>query len=298
VLKQLFLPVIFFCAVAAQAGESFTKIYAETLYDGESLSSLSLQAVAQKIRPGSVVIVSELHNSKAHHDHQLEFLKMLRQENPALSLSVAMEFFYYTDQYLVDDFVEGTSSEKNFLRLISWGSTPFDFYRPLVEFPQLMKTKGKTYAINAPKFLTKKVAKTGLLSLDSRERLLLPPNFELGSALYRERFIEAMGGGHGLPQEKIDNYFAAQSLWDDTMAWRTIEALSSNPDQVVVVIVGDFHNAYGSGLPARLRARGLTDGITISQIAMSGRTQNEIFSEIRCHPKYGKRADFIWTSDE
>jgi uncharacterized iron-regulated protein len=73
------------------------------------------------------------------------------------------------------------------------------------------------------------------------------------------------------------------------MAWRALQHLDENPEDILVIIVGDFHVSYGGGLPDRLRARGAADVVTISQVLEK--------DEVKVHPKYGARADFVWVSE-
>ena len=284
------LPILMlqFCFLQAFAYE------AHTLYSGESIEKISLEQVVDSVRPGTVVIVSEIHNVQAHHDHQSEFLTALHVKHPEYQVSVGMEFFEYPDQIQVNHYMADLVSEEDFLKDINWGGFSFDFYRSLVQFPKI--TEGWIVALNAPKWLTSKIGKKGLKSLLPGERAYFPPNFTLGQASYKERFREAMGGGHKLPEELVDNYFAAQSLWDDTMAWQAGLSQQQNPNQVLVIIVGDFHNAYGDGLPARLRARGVDNIMSISQVDLHNLDKSEQDELIVPHRKWGVRADYIWTN--
>jgi uncharacterized iron-regulated protein len=124
--------------------------------------------------------------------------------------------------------------------------------------------------------------------LTAEETALLPPNFELGNDHYYERFREVMKGH--VPEEAIQNYFVAQSLWDETMAWKALESFQKHPRQTLMIIVGDFHVAWDGGLPHQLRRRGAQDLVVISQ--------TRDLADVAIHPKYGPRADFIWVSKE
>ncbi|MCB0412694.1 MAG: iron-regulated protein, partial [Bdellovibrionales bacterium] len=67
-------------------------------------------------------------------------------------------------------------------------------------------------------------------------------------------------------------------------------------DQIFVIIVGDFHNAYQDGLVARLRARGEHRVLSISQVDIEGMTNEEAIAEIAPDPEWGVRADFVWSN--
>ena len=197
-----------------------------------------------------------------------------------------MEFFDFTQQTQLDAFLAGKITEADFLKAVKWGSIPFDFYREQVLAPLSMQ--GKTIALNAPRSLTSAISKSGLSALSEEQKKLLPPRFELGRDIYRERFTETMIDH--VPKDAITRYFEAQSVWDDTMAHLASEFIKQNPEQVLVIIVGDFHAIYGGGLPDRLRARGQSDILVFSQIKSSSD------DEVTPHSEWGKRADFIWVS--
>jgi uncharacterized iron-regulated protein len=264
------------------------------LYDGITGQAVSLERALAGVRPGHVVVVGEQHDLAGHHVNQLAVLLTLRAMG--LKVSVGFEFFYYPDQPWVDRYARGEIPEEEFLRAVRWGRIPFDWYRPLVLFPR--DAGGHVRALNAPPVLTRALAQRGLAGLSGEERALLPPGFQPGSDRYFERFRVAMGQ-HGVMSEAVlRNYFLAQSAWDDTMAWQATEFMRVNPDQVLVIIVGDFHASYGGGLPDRLRARGLGDILVISQANRYGLSDEEARGLIVPDPQHGPRADFVWVTEE
>ncbi len=257
---------------------------------GAQLNPESLASVTSQIQPGTVLIVGEKHyNSKAQ-SAQLEVLKALRLKG--LTVSVGLEFISYMAQAPLDLFRQGQLSESDFIKQSEWGSTSFDGYRELAQFPLLAQGE-QTRGINAPRQLTGKISKSGLLSLSPADTGLLPPGFQLGRASYRKRFDLVMAP-HVPSKQAMDNYFAAQSVWDDTMAWQTAEFLSKNPNHVFVIIVGEFHVQYGGGLADRLKARGVSSILTLSQVDHSDYSDEELKNEVTPHPEFGPRADYLW----
>ena len=267
------------------------------LVSGESKEETSLSQALLGVANGSVVIVSELHGHSPHHGNQQLVIKQLRKMG--FNVSVGMEFIPYTKQGVLDEYLDsfllGTPmDDEEFLKAIGWGGNDFDNWKPQVLFP--VKNEGWTIGLNSPRSLSGRVAKVGLEGLTPEEKKILPPNFQIGNDQYRERFREIMGG-HRVPEEALNRYFAAQSLWDDTMAWKAVDYLSKNQDQVLVILVGDFHVSYGGGLPDRLRARGVEHTLTISQINTHNlsREEQDFFIE---SPRWGVRSDFIWISNK
>lgn len=252
------------------------------IYEGLSGTSVTLTDVAEQAGPGQIWIVSEYHDQSVHHQNQVlalnEFSKFQNH------ISVGFEFYETPDQPFVDQFVSGALSETDFLKAIKWGSIPFDFYRTQTLFPT--QHGGNTVALNAPRTLTSRIAKVGMDGLTDAEKQLLPPNFTLGNALYRERFAESMGGH--VPESLLQKYFEAQSTWDEIMANSAVEFMKSHSEQTLVILVGDFHAMYGGGLPDRLRARGAFPVKVISQVLDS--------ADVTPDSKYGVRADYVWLS--
>lgn len=263
-----------------------TSIATAQVFDGNTLQRLEVSDVVDRIHPGTIVIMGEVHDSEEHHQNQRDLLVLLAQKSSLPAVSVGMEFIDYTQQSELDDFLNKKISEELFLKNINWGGIPFYHYRFQVKLPPYRN--GWTYGINLPRRITSKVGKGGLESLDPEELSLLPPQFEMGNANYFERFESTMKGH--VPEEAILKYFTAQSLWDDTMAWKSLEAMRNNPEQTLVIMVGDFHAAWGHGLASRLRARGAQDVLVITQV--------QGLDKLAVHPKYGARGDFVFVSKE
>ena len=264
------------------------------IYDGSTGQAVSLEEALRAVRPGHVVIVSEQHDLPRHHANQLAVLQTLKHLN--LTISVGFEFLSYPDQLWVDRYVQGEIRESDFLQAIHWDGYPFEWYRPLMLFPR--ESGGQTRALNAPERLTKALAQKGLAGLSDEERSWLPPDFHLGNDLYFERFATAVREHGDLREDMVRNFFAAQSAWDDTMAWQAREFLSVHSDQVLVIIVGDFHASHGGGLPDRLRARGLVNVLVMSQVNASGLSDEEVQKLLAPDPRYGVRADYVWLTQE
>lgn len=261
------------------------------LHRGADLSPLTLEEIAREVPPGGILILGENHGVGLHRDQHLQVLQALRQAGHRVS--VGLEFFPLASQTQVDQWRAGRLAEADFLRQIGWGSLSFDFYRGQALFPDLA-SGGKTLGLNASRDLTGRVAKVGLEGLTPEETAQLPPGFQLGRASYRERFLEYMGAGH-LPSPEVgERYFAAQSIWDDTMAWAAADFLKRAPAQTLVIVVGEFHVQYGGGLPDRLRARTPAPVFTLSQVDLKDLSPEEAREAVAPSVKYGPRADFVW----
>jgi uncharacterized iron-regulated protein len=254
---------------------------------------VSLKDLAQTIRPGQIIVMGENHGLKTAQQAQLQLIQALRDQG--LKVSVGLEFFYFPDQALVDDFRMGALSEADFLQKIQWGSPSFDFYREQALFPRYDQGE-RTLALNAPRSLTSRISKVGLSGLTSEELKLLPPQFELGRASYKERFLAMMP--HLPNPEAGERYFAAQSAWDDTMAYYAAEFMKTHPDQVLVIVVGDFHAQFGGGLPDRISNRTQQKPVVFSFVNLAGLSSAEQAEALAPSTVYGARGDYLWLAHE
>lgn len=260
------------------------------ILEGNTLKTVTLQESLQKVTPGSIVIIGENHGFQVHRDQHLEILESLRSQG--FKVSVGMEFFTYTQQNFVESYRSGELSEADFLKAISWTGVSYDFYRSQAEFPRLVEGS-KTLALNAPRTLTGKAAKEGLKGFNDEDWKLMPPQFSVGRDSYKQRFLGMMP--HLPSPEAGERYFLAQSIWDDTMAWNATEFVLSHPDQVLVIIVGEFHVQYGGGLPNRIHARSANVPVlTFSQVNTLDLSQEDIAEAVKVSPLEGPRADYLW----
>ena len=286
-MKIFFCAVFIFCGIQGWA-EDFSS---GPILDGSTLMPVELSKLIQVVQPGSVVILSEIHTLKSHHQNQMNFINELEKISDS-KISIGFEMFDINEQNLLDDYSDKLISAEQLKSYVSLSKDWFDFYLPLLKFTQ--NPESQAVALNAPKWLTSKIARVGIDQLSNYEKLLIPTDFALGDEMYLERFQEV---SH-IPKDKIKNYFEAQCMWDDIMADTAREFILSNPKGILVIIVGDFHAAYYGGLPKRLRQRGVANIVTISQVSTAGLNEKEKDELIKPHSRYGRRADYIWVSEE
>jgi len=287
----LFTLISTFSVASAVASPDTTQSLSADVIFHQGLVAVSLETALSAVVPGQVVVLGEAHGTQIQAGQQLQVMETLRKNGHLVSLG--MEFFEYLKQDLVNQYKLGQVDETSFLTQVGWGNGfSYDAYRNQVLFPR--PGVEHVVALNAPRALTGRISKVGMDGLSADEQALLPPNWTLGNADYFKRFQDAMGG-HLPSAAALERYFAAQSTWDDTMAWQAAEFLKAHPDQILVIIVGEFHVQYGGGLPDRLKARGLQT-TTFSLVNIEGMSETEQKAEIEPSEEYGSRADFVWLS--
>jgi len=278
--------------------------YQEGIWSTQEKRMMSLADFVDSRGVGQILVMGEEHATDEnrqdpeviwHHFNQVRLISRLntRGENQDFAVSTGMEFFAYPSQWAVDELLALTLSEEDFLREVEWSGNTFDLYREQVMMP--VQSGGQTLALNIPMSISAQVARGGPDSLNPAQRKFLPPIWERGSAAYEERFRESMGG-HDIPPDRLANYFWAQSLWDDTMAWNARNYMAGRADRMMVIIVGGFHAEFGHGLPARLLAHGMArDQVkTLLQVPVPDFSPETLARVTAEHARYGARADFLW----
>ncbi len=223
------------------------------------ISSKAIQnasSIIQSLTQAKVIYLGERHDSPGIHEAQYRILKELGRTS---SLAVAMEMFQKPFQKVLDDYLAGKISEREFLEKTEyfkrWGFN-YHFYRPIVEFCK--KQRIPIIAMNLPKEISQKIARSGMEGLDEEEKKYLPQKLDLGSRLYRQMLRRVYQGHQSDNLQNFDSFFQAQIAWDETMAKSIADFLIKHPEKKMIVIVGGGHVAYGYGIPSRVKRR-LTD---------------------------------------
>jgi uncharacterized iron-regulated protein len=230
--------------------EQITSPISQQVYQREIL--LKTLATAQ------VVYLGETHDSQQDHQTQLAIIQALHQQNP--KLAIALEMFQRPFQPMLDRYLAGELTEVELQQQSEydqrWGF-PWQLYAPILRFAK--ENRLRLLALNTPTEVTRKVGKQGLANLSPPDLQFIPPVAEIdtSNAAYRAKILQVYEQFHQgkTSSTGFENFFAAQVLWDETMAATIAEFVQANPDFQVVVLVGQGHIAYGYGIPSRVERR-------------------------------------------
>lgn len=212
-----------------------------------------LDALLDEAAQADAVFLGEVHSDPTAHALELAVLAGLLQRVAPRPVVLALEMFDADVQTVLDEYVSGLISERDFLDAARPWTNHAD-YRPLVEFA---KAHGvAVVATNAPLRYVRLVASggpdaLGRLSPEARAWLpplpVAPPSDSMAAA-----FARVMAGmeGHGGPS--MDGMLAAQNLRDAAMAHAVARALGRPDRPLVVHVNGGFHSAGGRGVPEHL----------------------------------------------
>ncbi len=216
------------------------------------------EGLLKNLAKDQVIYLGETHDSLPDHQAQLEIIQALYQQNS--KLAIALEMFQRPFQPVLDRYVAGQLTEVELQQQSEydqrWGF-PWQLYAPLLRFAKQHRLP--LLAINTPTEVTRKVAKQGLANLSQPDLQYIPPVAEIdtSNAAYRTKILEVYEQFHQgkTSSTGFENFFAAQVLWDETMAAAIAQFVQANPGYQVVVLVGQGHIVYGYGIPSRVQRR-------------------------------------------
>jgi uncharacterized iron-regulated protein len=248
---------------AAPATSGYTP---HRVYDVAAGAFIDFETLAARAAGAAVVFFGEQHDHGPTHRMQLALLEALARRGQA---TLSLEMFERDVASMLRGYVAGHVDHAAFLA----GSRPwpnyFPDYHPLVE-----AARGQGWpalAANVPRSLANRVAREGLdalRSLDAATRAHAAADVQCPDDGYRQRFIAEMRrhptGNTESPEDeaaRLQRYYEAQCVKDETMAETIVAALRSGAAHPIVHLTGAFHSDYGDGIPARVRRR--EGGITM-----------------------------------
>jgi membrane-associated protease RseP (regulator of RpoE activity) len=95
------------------------------------------------------------------------------------------------------------------------------------------------------------------------ERAEIPESMDMSDEGYRERLSEIFRQHRNHDTRNFDYFYQSQVLWDETMADSIYKFLRKNPDSQMVVLAGNGHIMYDSGIPKRTHRLNGKDYVTV-----------------------------------
>ncbi|MEB3224678.1 MAG: ChaN family lipoprotein [Synechococcus sp.] len=208
------------------------------------------------LKTAQIIYLGEHHTSEADHIAQLAIIRALHRQNP--QVAIAMEMFQRPFQSVLDQYIAGEISETELVAQTEyktrWGFD-WELYAPILRFAQ--EHQIPVLALNAPNEVVRQVSSRGLGSLDPADYEYLPPReaLDLSNEKYQALLQEAFTGHGQHGNFKFENFFAAQVVWDETMAEAIANFARQNPSTQIITLAGQGHIIYGYGIPDRVQRR-------------------------------------------
>lgn len=215
----------------------------------------------EELQSNQVIYLGENHDNAEDHAQQLNIITQLQQDNHDHQLVIGMEMFQRPFQPILDRYLAQEISETELRKQTEydtrWGFD-WEFYAPILRYAQAQQIP--LIALNTPAEITRKVAETGINSLTGNDFRYIPPlsEIKLDNLEYRQAIAEVYSqhvqDGQGNSKD-LDNFFAAQVLWDETMAEAIASYYQNQPQSQIVVLVGKAHVMKNYALPDRVERR-------------------------------------------
>lgn len=247
----------------------------------------SHQELLTELQKADVIYLGETHSDEADHIAQLEIITAMHQARG--DIAIGLEMFQRPFQPVLDQYIAGEITEAELVEQSEyearWGFD-WELYAPIIRYAQ--SNQIPLIALNTPREITRKVARQGLASLEGDDLQYIPPidKIDTSDENYQAMVAQVFShhGGHGNSGPSFENFFAAQVLWDETMAEAIADYITAAPDTQVIVMAGEGHIVFDFGIPSRVERR-LGEELTAYSVLLNPTaTAPEL-------------ADFFWISD-
>lgn len=232
--------VVFFSLIAFFMKGQLPAAY--NLFDSDG-NEVPFEDLVNQILSHDVFFFGELHNDPISHWFRLALAQAI-YETGGKELIFGAEMFELDNQLLLDEFMTGQISERNFeqeMRL--WKNHKTD-YKPLFDWSREQGLPW--FATNVPRRYANLVHREGVDALqrlpDASKQYLPELPFEIDMSLETyAALLEMMPAGHG-----GENFVAAQAIKDATMG--SIIARNTLPGQLMFHLNGAYHNEKREGI--------------------------------------------------
>jgi uncharacterized iron-regulated protein len=204
-----------------------------------------------RIADAKVIYIGETHDSRRDHEYELALIRSMIRSR--MHFVVGWEMFERSQQCELDRFNERRMPLAELLARTgfekSWGS-----YSPL--YARILEVTAHAripnIGLNAPTTLAHKIAEGEPLSFNEKKQI--PKEFQVPAGAYRH-FVQLLGEHPGMKQHDLPRFFAAQNLWDQTMARTILEFHKKNLATKLVVLTGRGHVQGEFGIPDYVRQK-------------------------------------------
>ena len=241
------------CAVAPTKKlqvEDISKSFEEgTIISARLGAPVSIGELLKDLDSCRIIYVGEKHTNSAHHKIQLQIIQAVYRNNP--NMAVGMEMFDHTYQDVLDRWSQGELTQMDFLRKSHWYANwryDFSLYQDILEF--IKEHNIRLVGLNIPNHIPPKIREGGIENLSDEDKAHLPQQIDTSKSAHRDYLKKVFDGHkhHFKREVEFEDFYAAQSVWEDAMA----ETIAKNlADGAMVVLAGNGHIQFKYGIPDR-----------------------------------------------
>ena len=247
----LFAILLWSCAVAPTK-KLLIKDTAQSFEEGTIISTsanraITFEALLADLDGGGIIYVGEEHTDDDHHKIQLEIIQAIFKKHP--SMAVGMEMFARSYQNVLDLWSAGKLNQKEFLRKTHWYANwryKFSLYQGILDF--IEENHLRLVGLNIPFDIPAKIRVGGIENLSDCEKRYLPTEIDTSNTAHRDYLRNVFNQHHFKDEVEFEDFYMAQSVWEDAMAEAIVQNLKDN---VMVVLAGNGHIQFKYGIPDR-----------------------------------------------
>lgn len=250
-LQFFLIPVVIFYSIALHAQVDASHYL---IYSVKEQKVVGVQDIVNAMENHDVLFFGEEHNDSVGHYLEHTILEaMFNQYKTQITLS--MEMFDRDVQPVMDEYLQGSIREKQFIKDARVWSNYKD-YKPMVEFAKANHLQ--VVCANAAGRYSSLAVRGGMKALialpEASKKFMAPLPYDTASGKYHDKLVEVfnqdMGGA---PPMLGFNMVMGQSLWDATMAYSIASYLKKHKTQKVMQVNGRFHSDEGFAVVTQLK---------------------------------------------
>jgi uncharacterized iron-regulated protein len=225
----------------------------DTITDSVVQDEITPAELAARLDDVDLLFLGESHTDMDVHNVQRRVIEALVDRGRAVM--IGLEMYPYTEQRFLDQWIDGLFTEKGFVEVSDWYRNwgyHWGYYR---EIFLLARENGiRMVGVNTPREVISAVRRKGFENLSEDEARHIPPRIDTDNEEHLQLFKSYFEGDDAIhssmSEEQWSAMFAAQCTWDATMGYNAVRALQSStePDAIMVVLIGSGHVAYGLGI--------------------------------------------------
>jgi uncharacterized iron-regulated protein len=218
-----------------------------TIISATQKTPVSFEELMADLSGRRIIYVGEKHSDRSHHAVQLKIIKAIYRHHQ--NMAVGMEMFDHTYQPVLDLWSAGKMDPREFLRKVHWYANwryDFSLYSDILDF--IKEKKIRLVALNIPFNIPPKIRVGGIENLADDEKKHLPRDIDTSNTAHREYVADVFKRHHFKGMVEFDDFYTAQSVWEDAMA----ESITRNlENDKMIVLAGNGHIQYKYGIPDR-----------------------------------------------
>lgn len=255
------------------------KIGADQVFATRSGEVMDVAGLVDAAADSDVFVIGEFHDNMDCHLFQKRFIRALFEKHPRIV--VGLEFFSRKDNPVLEKWRTGEIREDELLEQTGWyRRTALNYGYTRVVMDVIREYRIPVIGLNVSRDILRKVSRKGFQSLSPEEKKLFP-GVDARNDQHRYLIKTVFGDFATQVPMWFENIYTAQKCWDVVMAesMRTTLAKPAFKGYRGIIIAGNFHVAYGLGIPFRYhRARkavNLTIVVPVSLGSEDGESREE-----------------------